>query len=579
MKLQRQKMVYFYLMVFIIILSACTKPLNEQSERLTWFKEAKFGMFIHWGPYARLAGEWNGRKVPVGENAEWVMQKLKIPRESYRQLAREFNPIRFNAKEWVQLAKSTGMKYLVITSKHHDGFAMYHSGVSNYNIVDWTPFDRDPLMELKNECRAAGIKFCIYYSHREDWDEPYAYGNDWDFEFNPKQNLALFENYYLETKAKPQIRELIRNYGPFGLIWFDRGLYTPEQARDFIQLSRELQPDIIINGRVGNYEMELQGDYQNMNDNGMPVGGIEEYWETPQTLNETWGYSKFDTLWKSPLEVIRRLAEVVSAGGNYLLNIGPTGEGIIPQRSVEILNQVGLWMKKNHIAIYGTSANPFPRLPWGTCTTKGNRLFLIVLQPPNAGKIELPGLNNDIITAYPLTQPELKLEVNNQSISLPPAFKHNDVIVVDLDGLPDVDPPLIQPREDGILLLDYVSARTFSKAIKRFNRKGKFHISKWQTPEDYASWNVRILKSGNYQVFMTYSAQGSSACKKVRLQANDKALVIELNPTGEAYDYRRHICGELKLDTGDQTVTLHPGQSGQEDLFYFKSLEFIPLNP
>jgi alpha-L-fucosidase len=546
-------------------------------DRLQWFKNAKFGMFIHWGPYSRLAGEWNGNQVPVGENAEWIMQKLRIPRQTYRNLARQFNPKKFNAKDWVELAKSTGMKYLVITAKHHDGFAMYKSRVSEYNIVNWTKFNRDPLKELKQECERAGIKFCIYYSHREDWDETYAYGNDWDFDFNPEKNLDLFEKNYLETKSKPQIKELIKNYGPFGLIWFDRGLYTPEQARDFIQICRQLQPDIIINGRVGSYEQELLGDYQNMSDNGMPIGGIEEYWETPQTLNETWGFSRFDTLWKSPQEVIRRLAEVVSAGGNYLLNVGPTGEGIIPKPSVDILNQVGVWMEKNKNAIYGTMANPFPKLSWGTCTIKDSRLYLILLYPPESGKIILPGLNNRIVTAFPLGQMDNKLIAKNNTLILPKTIQENDVIIVDLDGSPDIDPPVILPQKNGHIQFDYITARTFGKTKKRYNRKGKFHISKWQSPQDYVSWNFKLSKPGTYKVLMTYTSQPYSVGKKVHLQSGKNNLDFKFNSTGEWYDFKTESCGEMTFAPGEHTLSIRPGQRDKEDLFYFKSVELVPL--
>jgi alpha-L-fucosidase len=534
-------------------------------------------MFIHWGPYSRLAGEWKGKQVPVGENAEWIMQKLRIPRQTYRDLARKFNPDKFNAKEWVDLAKSTGMKYLVITAKHHDGFAMYQSMVSDYNIVNWTQFNRDPLQELKQECERAGIKFCIYYSHREDWDEPYAYGNDWDFNFNPEKNLELFEKNYLETKSKPQIKELIKNYGPFGLIWFDRGLYTPEQALDFIQICRQLQPDIIINGRVGNYEQELLGDYQNMSDNGMPIGGIEEYWETPQTINETWGFSRFDTLWKSPREVIRRLAEVVSAGGNYLLNVGPTGEGIIPKASVDILNQVGVWMRKNNKAIYGTTPHPFPKLSWGTCTVKGNRLYLILLNPPESGKIKLPGLNNPIIAAYPVGQGDHKLTVKNNSLDLPKTIQENDVIIVDLYGSPDIDPPVILSQINGHVQFDYISARTFGKTKKRYNRKGKFHISKWQSPQDYVSWKFRLVKPGTYKVLLTYSCQPYSVGKKVHLQSGKNNIDFKLISTGESYDFKTESCGEMTFAPGEHTLSIRPGQTGKDDLFYFKSVELVPV--
>ena len=292
--------------IFLLILTACKQEKetkSAQSENLSeedmrWWIDAKFGMFIHWGPYAVLGGEWNGQQLPVGTTAECIMQKLEIPVEDYRKIAATFNPVHFNAEEWADLAARAGIKYLVITAKHHDGFAMYHSQVSNYNIVDYTPFGRDPLDELALACKKRDIRFCFYYSHREDWEHPYAYGNYWDFEtsqqdgfnYDPKKPFTT----YLDEKAKPQLKELLTNYGPIGLVWFDRGMFTHEQGMEFVSLVREIQPKCIINGRVGNYNLDLIGDYQNMNDNGMPPGGVEEHWETPQTLNETWGYSKFE---------------------------------------------------------------------------------------------------------------------------------------------------------------------------------------------------------------------------------------------------------------------------------------------
>ena len=172
-------------------------------ERIQWFKHDKFGMFIHWGPYSYLAGEWKGQQIPVGTEAEWIMQRFNIPVAEYRQMAHNMNPVHFDAKAWVSLAKATGMKYLVITAKHHDGFAMYASKVSGYNIVDWTPFKRDPLKELSEECKKAGIRFCVYYSHREDWDHPDGFGNNWDYVRSEKN----FDRY-LEEKSKPPLREL-----------------------------------------------------------------------------------------------------------------------------------------------------------------------------------------------------------------------------------------------------------------------------------------------------------------------------------------------------------------------------------
>lgn len=187
---------------------------DAQQDRLAWFRDARFGMFVHWGPYSELAGEWKGQRVEVDRNAEWIMKFLKISAAEYREMARQFNPVKFDAEAWVRLAKTTGMRYLVVTAKHHDGFAMYHSKASPYNIVDWTPFKRDPLKELSEACARAGIRFCVYYSHREDWDDPDGYGNDWDY-VPEKQDFEA----YLERKSKPQLRELLTNYGPVGLVW------------------------------------------------------------------------------------------------------------------------------------------------------------------------------------------------------------------------------------------------------------------------------------------------------------------------------------------------------------------------
>jgi alpha-L-fucosidase len=368
----------------------------DQEEYLEWFKDAKFGMFIHWGPYSRLAGEWNGQQVR--SPAEWIMNNLKIPVDEYRELAHKLNPVKFNAQEWVRLAKATGMKYIVITAKHHDGFAMYKSKVSSYNIVDWTPFKRDPLKELSQACAEEGIKFCVYYSHREDWDHPGGYGNNWDYDNDWGDDFYDHEKFdkYLEEKAKPQLRELLTNYGPIGLVWFDRGMYTPEQGKEFVKLVHDFQPATLINSRVGNYNQDLIGDYQSMSDNGMPPGGLKEYWESAQTLNTTWGFSKFDTLWKSPETVIRKLVEIVSRGGNYLLNIGPKGNGEIPDTTVEILMKVGRWVERNAESIYGTTANPFGELAWGYCTVKGSRLYLFVRNWPQDGVLIVPGLQNAV---------------------------------------------------------------------------------------------------------------------------------------------------------------------------------------
>ena len=568
------------------------KPENNTSGQetdgpnLDWFREAKFGMFIHWGPYSSLAGEYNGRRVPVGENAEWIMKKLTIPVNEYRELASKINPVKFNANDWVRMAKETGMKYIVITAKHHDGFAMYHSKVTKYNIVDWTQFGRDPMKELSEACAANGIKFCFYYSHREDWDHPGGYGNNWDFDNDwgsDLYNSEMFEKY-LEEKAKPQLRELLINYGPVGLIWFDRGMYTPEQGHDFVRLVHDLQPATLINGRVGHYDQEFLGDYQSMADNGMPPGGIEEYWETPMTLNKTWGFSKFDTLWKSPETVITRLVEIVSRGGNFLLNIGPEGNGEIPDATVNIFKKAGSWVNNNAEAIYGTTANPFGELPWGYCTVKDNRLYLFVRDWPKNNMLILPGLKNNVTSAYLLKDKSTGLSVKREeeqiSIKLPPEAPDDplSVLVLELDGTPIAAPPVVIQDEKGSVELNYLTVKTSGKTLTRFNRKGGFHISKWTGPGDAAEWLIKIDKPGKFRVNITYAANKEWEGKQYEISAGNSLVRQSVVHTGDWYNYHEFPAGYLEIpETGEIRLTIRPEVQSDTYLMYLKSIRLDPV--
>jgi len=586
---------------FAVILSAysCRSKLEEvtesiatsmnspdQSDRLEWFKEAKFGMFIHWGTYSQLAGEWNGRQVTVGENAEWIMKKLTIPVDEYRELAHKMNPVLFDAHKWVQLAKNAGMKYIVITAKHHDGFAMYQSKVSSYNIADWTPFKRDPLKELSEACAEEGIKFCFYYSHREDWDHPGGYGNNWDYDNDWGSNFYDHDKFekYLEEKAKPQVRELLTNYGPIGLVWFDRGMYTPEQGIDFVNLVHDLQPETLINGRVGNYDQEFLGDYQSMGDNGMPPGGLEEYWETPMTLNKTWGFSKFDTLWKSTEIVILRLVEIVSRGGNYLLNIGPKGDGEIPEATVNIFNEVGPWVERNAESIYGTTSNPFGELEWGYCTVKGSKLFLFVKEWPKSGMISLNGLNNRVNSAYPLIDKaenlQVKQSVNNTLIILPskPADHPITVLVVETDGPPKVDPAVVGQDGEGKIELNYLTAITNGRTVTRFNRKGGFHISKWTGPDDAVDWKINIDIPGKYRVSIDYAANIEWEGQRFEITNGISKIENSVYNTGDWYEYHEFPAGYIEFqEAGKYTLTIRPKDDTNKFLMYLRSVKLTPV--
>ncbi len=557
----------------LILLLLLALPVAAQGDRMEWFRHDKFGMFIHFGPYSMLAGEWKGQRVPVGDEAEWIMQRFNIPAREYREMARGFNPVHFDANAIVRLAKLAGMKYLVVTAKHHDGFSMYHSKVSPYNIVDWTKFGRDPVKELAESCAREGLRFCVYYSHREDWDHRDGYGNHWDYDVS-KKDFAR----YLREKSLPQMRELLTGYGPLGLVWFDRGIDTPQQAMEFVNLVRELQPRCLINGRVGNYGRDLMGDYQNMNDNGMPTGGLEEYWETPQTLNRTWGYSRFDQEWKTPAGVVQRLVEVVGKGGNYLLNIGPMGDGRIPPPSVAVLEQVGAWVRRNGESIYGTSACPLQDFPWGRCTVRGAKVYLHALTRPADGTLRVSGLITAVKSAYLLAEPARRLEVSNKDDVISVVVgqgnwdEFDTVVVLELSGPPTVDPPLVTQGSDVPFQLDCQNAVTAGRAVKRFNRDGGFHISKWTGPEDACAWRLLVSQPGRYRVMIRYAATPTSTLRAYTVRIGEQVLEAQVVSTGEGYRYTEVELGTVELKrAGPLTVRVAPKDAG-ENLMYLQRL-------
>ncbi|MBQ3178403.1 MAG: alpha-L-fucosidase [Clostridia bacterium] len=313
-----------------------------------WFKQAKFGMMIHWGLYSLPAGEWRGERMT--EIGEWCQQYFRIPNREYHKLAGIFNPIYFNAEEWVKLAKDAGMQYMVFTSKHHEGFAMYHSKVSKFNIVDATPFGRDVLAELAEACYKHDMKLGLYYSQELDWSEPNGGGytsgktwcggrgywtNNWDFPDDANKNFTQCFN----DKIKPQVKEILTGYGDICLIWFDTpGVITPEQSEELYRMVKQYQPECLVNSRIGNG----RGDYGSAGDNEIPEDDKGAMlFETPATLNDTWGYKSFDNNWKDA-KTVKQIKEHLNARGiNYLLNVGSDYLGRIPGPAVDILREVG----------------------------------------------------------------------------------------------------------------------------------------------------------------------------------------------------------------------------------------------
>jgi alpha-L-fucosidase len=398
---------------------------EQKAARMKWFADARFGMFIHWGVYSVPAGEWKDHK----NFAEWFLEETHMPVSQYEKYAEQFNPVKFDAKQWVATAKGAGMKYIVITSKHHDGFGMWPSEQTDWCIKN-TPFKRDPLKELSEACREAGIKFCLYHSimdwHHPDWGTRRAW-NDKAKDAG-KPDMDRYTEY-----MKRQLKEIITNYHP-GILWFDgewEKPWTHERGEDLYAYVRTLQPDIIINNRVGKARADMQGmdkgkgvgDYgtpeQNVPANGFGPG---VYWESCMTMNGHWGYNKNDHNWKSPKFVIQNLlVDCASKGGNLLLNVGPTSEGVIPEPCVERLALIGEWMKVNGESIYGTSASTIGKPKWGRSTTKGDTIYLHVYDWPKDGKLTVEKLDKPVKKAWLLTDAEKKplgMSPGNKSLAI-----------------------------------------------------------------------------------------------------------------------------------------------------------------
>lgn len=404
---------------------------EQRDARMAWWREAKFGMFIHWGVYSVPAGFYQGKPIPgIGE---WIMNKGKIPMTNYQAFAKDFNPVKYDAEAWVKAAKDAGMKYIVITSKHHDGFAMFDTKANQWDIVDATPYGKDVLQPLAAACRKHGMKLGFYYSQAQDWNNGgSASGGKWD----KAQEHDMDD--YIDKVAVPQVKEICSNYGEFpDIIWWDTptGMNT-NRAQKLYDVVHALKPKIIVNNRLGG---GFKGDTETPEQHIPAKGYPGRDWEACMTLNDTWGYKSDDHRWKSTETLLFNLVDIVSKGGNYLLNVGPTSEGIIPQPSLDRLAEVGRWMKVNSEAIYGAGPSCFgaeygqavkQKDGYGTerdtssgrdwrCTTQPGKIYLHVFKWPADGKLELSGLQSKVTKAVLLaTGAQVKFAQTDAGVTL-----------------------------------------------------------------------------------------------------------------------------------------------------------------
>ena len=514
--------VIIMMVIALIIFYSCSpggkkgsKPptLEAQQE----FLDARFGLFIHFGLFSVPAGVWKGDTIPVGGMAEHIMRMLRIPKNDYHKIAEQFNPSEFKPEEIVSLAKNAGMKYIVITAKHHDGFAMFDSDYDNYNIKDGTPYGKDLLKELSSECEKQGMKLGLYYSHIRDWDEynsVTSYNNDWDW---PKDDTARHARVYLDAKVKPQLTELLTNYGDIFCLWFDTPYsIAKDQATEIYKLVKDLQPSCLVNSRIG----AGLGDYGVMGDNQVPPGVLSGVWECPATMNHSWGYHQFDNTWKSSRHMIMQLADLSSKNINYLLNIGPKADGSVPEESIKRLEEIGEWMQTNGEAIYGTGPGPWFQEMDGFRVTSGKEILYITLLNPEIEKITLYNLNSEVVKAEELVNGENILfelkkltlpEVSMLTLYIPEEIRNASLPVIKLylgDDL-DVLDQSTQMSSGDILLpagMAIVSRNEGELEISGLdgvidtNNWPYFASRNWTSTKDYLKWDFNLIEPGKFEV-------------------------------------------------------------------------------
>ena len=571
-----------------------TKSMKTHEQRIQWWRDAKFGMFIHWGIYSLPAGEWRGKKV--SGYAEHLMRKEKISKKDYLAVAHQFNPVLFDADKWILAAKKAGMNYFIITAKHHDGFAMYDSKVSDFNIMAQTPFKRDPMAALAAAAKKHGMKFGFYYSHAFDWENPDAPGNDWEYK-NPGGDLGLYGGVnwyvahpellpkavkYVDEKAIPQIKELLTKYHP-DILWFDTPQKLPlsENIR-ILKAIRETDPNVVINGRLVRSASANFGDYKNTADRPAEFYPVEGDWEAIPTTNESYGYSKYDQSHKSSGFFIQLLAKAASRNGNLLLNIGPKGDGTFDAKDAQILAGIEKWVGKNATGIYKTNKTTMPLQSWGVTTQSGNKLYLHVFDWPKDGKLFVGGLKSPINKAYLLTDPKKSslhaqaLEDGDFYLNVPKNAPDmvNTVIVLVLNG---------QLKTDS---LRYVASNIPLTRLLSFDaelspgfnfgdgKTDRYYVDGWRKKDQYVKWNFRTSAAQKFKLTIKYLA-GKESGGNYSFKVDQQEFKQEVNLSDDQVITQE--IGEVQLSKGVHQITISANTILKNELMKLLEVQLIPL--
>lgn len=575
-----------------------TASMRNHDKRMAWWREARFGCFMHWGVYSYAGGEWEGE--PVKGYAEHLMRIKKIPLAVYKKdVVEKFDPVNFDADAWVRRIKAAGMRYLVITAKHHDGFAMYDSDVSGYNVVKATPWHHDPMKDLAAACKKYGLHFGFYYSQAFDWEDPDAAGNDWDYN-NPGGDKHLFGGVhwfdlhpdmlerikkYVDHKAIPQIRELIRKYHP-DILWFDTPSKLPfsENLR-ILQEIRKIDTTVVVDGRLANLGDLHFGDYQSTSDRPAEFYPVKGDWEAIPTTNESYGYSKFDTSHKPASFFIRLLAKAASRGGNLLMNIGPMGNGEIDPRDTTILHGIGQWMQVNGKSIYGGAATPLPLQSWGVSTRKDNTIYLQVFHWPVNGKLVVGGLLSDIDKAYLLsdpaqrTLPVKRINEKDLMIGLPEKAPDtvNTVIALEMKGAIKTDSiRLLSTQRTANRLLAFDSELQGKGLRFGDGKKDKYYVYGWDRPNQWMSWTFRVNDPAVYHVIIKYATDGANRGSVYSIELGSQVIQKQVQyQKGNDKIYTEDI-GTIAAPKGVSQLTIKPALIKGNEVMKLFEIDLIP---